>query len=105
MLEELLTGPKIRLANVNVPARVTSSTDRIETDLAKFGAATAAIIGDALDFKLTIEAGAMNEPGTDAAALAEDKVSVTWLSGFAGSVDKVREISLRTVRPDVDPRR
>ena len=82
----LLATGEITLANINVPTNGDLDSPRVTTELASFGAATAAITGDALDFQLTIDPQAMDEPGTDGAAVRAGHISITWLNGFAGSV-------------------
>jgi 5'-nucleotidase len=83
-LDRLLDRRSSMLANVNVPRAADASTPVVTTRLARFGAVKAAIIGDELDFQLTIDPDAFDEPGSDGAAVRDGQVSVTWLSGLAG---------------------
>ncbi|HEY7626466.1 MAG TPA: 5'/3'-nucleotidase SurE [Ilumatobacteraceae bacterium] len=83
VLHEIFASGSARLANVNVPRAVDASTRCIETRLASYGAVTAAMADDILDFRLTIEPEAFEEEGTDAVAVRDGLVSVSWLTGLA----------------------
>ena len=97
VFRRLLDSGDIALANINVPRRGNGRSRRVTTELAQFGASSAAIIGDALDFRLTIDPQAMDEPGTDGAAVKAGQISITWLNGFAGSVQSEPTFSLEKV--------
>jgi 5'-nucleotidase len=100
VLEEMLQTGEPLLANVNVPAAALPHTPRIRTKLAKFGAVTAALDGEVLDFQMTIDPEAFDEPGTDGAAVREGHVSITWLTGFGGLADAGATFTLGKVRSD-----
>jgi hypothetical protein len=56
------------------------------------------MVGNELNFQLTIDPAALDEPGTDGAAVRAGQVSVTYLKGFAGSHDPAEtDVSLRPV--------
>ncbi len=97
VFEQLLRSGATSMANVNVPADATSSTPRVRAELARFGEVTAGITGEVLDFLVTIDPAALDEPGTDAAALFAGQVSVTWLQGFGSSVEGPAEVSVERV--------
>jgi 5'-nucleotidase len=84
-------------ANINVPRAADRSTTCMETTLASYGKVTAAMIGDVLDFQLTIEPEAFAEPGTDGVAVRDGFVAVTWLSGLGGEVGAPHRVDLREV--------
>jgi 5'-nucleotidase len=98
VLEQLMDQPKPKLANVNVPAVVGPDTGIEYTKLARFGSVTSAIEGDELDFQMVIDAPAMSDEGSDAAAIARGCISVTFLSGITGHSDTDVELQLRRVR-------
>ena len=94
---DILDRPRPTLANVNVPAGATIDSERVSVRLAKFGAVTAAITSEVLDFQLTIDPSALDEPGTDGAALHAGKIAITRFSGFAGFDGGEAEVSLERV--------
>jgi 5'-nucleotidase len=79
-----------RMANVNVPKQATVDTRCVETRLASYGAVSAAMVGDALDFRLTIDPELFAEEGTDGVAIRDGLVAVTWLDGFTDELIKRR---------------
>jgi 5'-nucleotidase len=85
-------------ANVNVPRGADRSTTCMETTLASYGEVTAAMVGDVLDFQLTIEPEAFVEPGTDGVAVRDGFVAVTWLSGLGGEAAPPPRVDLREVK-------
>ena len=87
VLERLHEADDVVAANVNVPPGADARTERLETSLARFGAVTAALAGERLDFQLTIDPETLADPGSDGAAVNTGRVSVTWLRGLgAGGV-------------------
>ena len=94
---EIIDRPHPTLANVNVPVGATIDSERVSVRLAKFGAVTAAITSEVLDFQLTIDPSALDEPGTDGAALRAGKIAITRFSGFAGFDGGEAEVSLERV--------
>ena len=87
VLERLLVADDVVAANINVPPGADAGTERIETTLAHFGAVTAALEGEALDFRLTIDPESLADPGSDGAAVSTGRISVSWLRGLgAGGV-------------------
>ncbi len=102
VFEQLLAAGVSTMANVNVPTGADSSCERVSTRLARFGAVTAAVVGDVLDFQLTIDPDGLDDPGSDGAAVRAGKVSVTWLTGFGGDVGTDTDFSLRPVAPGAD---
>jgi 5'-nucleotidase len=98
VLDDLLRHSGARLANVNVPAVVGPDTEIQMTRLARFGSVISAINGDELDFQMVIDAPAMSEEGTDAAAIANGCISITFLRGLTGHVDTDVELRLRRVK-------
>lgn len=94
---DILAMPRPTLANVNVPASATIDSERVSVRLAKFGAVTAAITSEVLDFQLTIDPSALDEPGTDGAALHAGQIAITRFSGFAGFDGGEAEVSLERV--------
>jgi 5'-nucleotidase len=106
LLQQIFDSDSARLANINVPRHADRSTRCLETRLASYGAVTAAMAGDALDFRLTIEPEAFAEEGTDAVAVRDSCVSVTWLTGLSIEVPATRpstrepKVALTTVRAE-----
>ena len=94
---DILGAPRPTLANVNVPANATLNAERVIVRLARFGAVTAAITSEVLNFQLTIDPSALDEPGTDGAALHAGKIAITKFSGFAGFDGDEAEVSLERV--------
>jgi 5'-nucleotidase len=97
VFEEMVGTGKPMMANVNVPTIATTRTERTSTTLSKFGAVTAAITSEVLEFQLTIDPMALDEPGTDGAALRAGLVSVTRFYGFAGFEGPETEVALERV--------
>jgi len=100
VFEQVLATGTAAMANVNVPKGADASCTRVSTNLARFGAVTAAIIGDVLDFQLTIDPDALDDPGSDGAAVRAGHVSITWLTGFGAGIASEAEFSLRKVSTD-----
>lgn len=94
---DLLDRPRPTLANVNVPANATVASERVAVRLSRFGAVTAAITSEVLDFQLTIDPSALVEPGTDGEALHSGKIAITRFNGFAGFDGTEAEVSLERV--------
>jgi len=99
VFQQLLWQDSARLANVNVPKNANGDSEPVPTKLAHFGAVTAAMVGNELNFQLTIDPAALDQPGTDGAAIRAGQVSVTWLKGFAGAQESEADVSLRAVAP------
>lgn len=88
VLDRLLEADEVLAGNVNVPAGADAGTERISTTLARYGAVTAALTGEALDFRLTIDPESLADPGSDGAAVSTGLVSITFLRGLgAGGVE------------------
>jgi len=87
VLDRVVAADEVVAANVNVPPGATTGSERVETTLARYGAVTAALTGEALDFQLTIDPESLADPGSDGAAVSTGRISVTWLRGLgAGGV-------------------
>ncbi len=87
VLDRVLAADEVVAANVNVPPGADATSERIETTLARYGAVTAALAGEALDFQLTIDPDSLADPGSDGAAISTGRISITWLRGLgAGGV-------------------
>lgn len=97
VLLDLIGRDRPMLANVNAPAGITPGTPVERTRLSKFGSVTSAIVGDELQFQLIIDADALDEEGTDGAALKAGRTSVTFLSGIGGHDDADVDVTLRTI--------
>ncbi len=97
VLDSIMATGRPLLANVNAPATVVATTEVIRTRLARFGSVTAALTDDALQFQLVIDAGALDEEGTDAAAVHAGQVSVSFLGGVNGEEQTDVDLSLRRV--------
>lgn len=88
------------LANVNVPASAVRETPVVASHLAAFGAVTAAVTGDVLDFQLTIDPANFLEPGSDGDVVRSGKVSLTWLAGLTTAPVAPVDVTLRPVVSD-----
>jgi 5'-nucleotidase len=97
VLDSIMATGRPLLANVNAPASVVATTEVVRTRLARFGSVTAALTDDALQFQLVIDAGALDEEGTDAAAVHAGQISVSFLGGVNGEEQTDVDLSLRRV--------
>lgn len=93
-------APRALLANVNVPASATPDTAVVTSHLAAFGTVTAALLGDVLDFELTIDPASFVEPGSDGDVVRSGLVSLTWLEGLSSAPDAPVDVTLRPVAGD-----
>ena len=91
----------IRLANVNVPRSAGRTTEVAMSHLAAFGAVTAGLTGEVLDFELTIDPDAFDEPGSDGDVVRSGRVSLTWLAGLTTAPDAPVDVSFRPVATEV----
>ena len=97
VLERLLDREQPRVANVNAPKNITSSTPVRRTTLSRFGSVTAAIVGEELAFQLVIDPLELSDEGSDGAAISHAELSVTMLTGVGGFADFDTQFELERV--------